>query len=43
MSELLEGYEGCICLIDDVLIFGKDQEEHNERLKAVLERLKEKK
>ena len=41
VSQILEGIEGCVCLIDDVLIYGKDKE-HNRCLKAVLERLKEK-
>ena len=30
MSKLLEGLEGCLCLIDDVLIFGKDQDNTTE-------------
>ena len=34
--------EGVLCLIDDVLVFGKDQQEHDTRLKAVLERLQSK-
>ena len=39
-----EGLEGCVCLIDDVLILihGKDHEEHEKRLKAVLTRLTDK-
>ena len=39
MSKILAGLEGVLCLIDDVLVYGKDQKEHDERLKAVLERL----
>ena len=39
MSSILEGLEGVICLIDDVLIYGKDREEHNSRLTAVLIRI----
>ena len=31
--------EGPICLIDDVYIFSKTQEEHNARLIKVLEKL----
>ena len=27
------------CLIDDVLVFGKNQEEHDVRLRAVMEKL----
>lgn len=41
MSQLLSGMEGVVCLIDDVLIFGKTQEEHDERLQAVLRRLRD--
>ena len=39
MSKILEGLEGVVCLMDDVLIFGKDKEEHDQRLKQVLERI----
>ena len=42
MSEILTGLEGVLCLIDDVFVFGKDQQEHDARLKAVLERLRSK-
>ena len=36
MSQILEGSEGHISIIDDMLIHGKTQEEHDRRLKAVL-------
>ena len=39
MSKVLEGLEGVVCLVDDVLVYGKDQEQHDERLRAVMERL----
>jgi hypothetical protein len=41
MSTLLRDLEGVVCLIDDVLIYGKSQEQHDERLLAVLNRLEE--
>ena len=41
MSQILEGLAGVECNIDDVLVHGKDQEEHNERLEAVLTHLLE--
>ena len=41
MSEILSDLEGVVCLIDDVLIHGKTQEEHNHRLRKVLERIKQ--
>jgi len=39
MSQILEGSEGHISIIDDMLIHGKTQEEHDRRLKAVLKKL----
>ena len=41
MHEVLLGLEGVICMMDDILVYGCDQEEHNSRLMAVLERLKQ--
>ena len=41
MNAVLDGLERFVCLIDDVLVFGKSQDEHNTRLKAVLQRLEE--
>ena len=32
MSEILAGMEGVLCQMEDVLIFGKDQMEHDQRL-----------
>jgi len=39
MSCILDGLDGVLCLIDDVVIFGKDQEEHDARLEAALTRI----
>jgi hypothetical protein len=39
MEEILQGLEGVICRIDDTLIHGRSQEEHDERLHLVLHRL----
>ena len=41
MSEILSGLEGVLCLIDNVLVIGKDLKEHNKRLESVLEKLRE--
>ena len=41
MSELLAGLKGVQCLMDDILVIGKDQAEHNQRLEAVLRRIEE--
>ena len=40
MNSIIEGLEGVICLIDEVLVVGKDVTEHDTRLMRVLERLK---
>lgn len=39
MNAILEGLEGTVCQIDDVLVAGKDEAEHDARLMRVLERL----
>jgi len=39
MSTALEGLEGVVCLMDDILIHGKSKEEHDKRLLTTLERL----
>ena len=39
ISAILEGLEGVLCLMDDVLIFGSNKGEHDSRLKVVLERI----
>ena len=39
MSKILEGPDGVVCLMDDVLVFGKDQKEHDLRLRKVLEQV----
>ena len=33
-------FEICLCYLDDVIIFGRDIEEHNKRLKTVLKRFR---
>ena len=39
MSRVLEGLDGVVCQIDDILVHGPDQSMHDQRLKAVLDRL----
>ena len=39
MSTILDGLVGVLCLMDDILIFGKDQKEHDVRLTTALERI----
>ncbi|KAK2727377.1 hypothetical protein QYM36_008013 [Artemia franciscana] len=42
MDEIFEGLEGIRILIDNILVYGKSQEEHENRLCAVLKRAREK-
>ena len=39
MSAILCDLEGVVCQMDDILVFGKDQAEHDGRLTAVLKRI----
>ena len=39
-SEMVKDIEGCEAIIDDILIWGKDQQQHDERLRHVSDRLK---
>ena len=39
MAMILEGLEGVVCQIDDVLVFGATRKEHDNRLLTVMERL----
>ena len=40
MNEILEG-QGVLCHMDDVLIFGRNQQEHDARLHSVLRKFQE--
>lgn len=41
VSEMLNDLDGCESIIDDILIWGKDNNEHDARLDAVLKRISE--
>ena len=41
MNNILRGLEGVLCLMDDILIFATDMEEHHKRVNTVLIRIKE--
>ena len=41
MTEILSGIEGVVCMMDDTLVYGASQEEHDEHLQRVLHRLQE--
>ena len=40
MKRIVEGLEGTVCHMDDILVFGADQAEHNSQLEKVLTRLR---
>ena len=39
MMEILAGQEGVLCHIDDVIIFGRNKKEHDDRLHAALKKI----
>ena len=39
MSEILEGLPGVVCLMDDILIYGKDKKQHGINLATALNRI----
>lgn len=41
MDTILAGLEGVVVYLDDILVFGRSQEEHDLRLKALMRRLEE--
>ena len=41
MSQILAGLKGVLCQMDDVLVFGKDKAEHDARLAAALDRIRD--
>lgn len=40
IRQVLQGLDGCINISDDIIVFGKSQEEHDQNLQAVFELLK---
>ena len=40
MNDILHDLKGVLCLIDDILVFGKEKAEHDARLRAVLDRFR---
>ena len=43
ISQMLDCIEGVECYIDDILVWGRDQAEHDERLRKVLQKCREEK
>ena len=41
MHEVLLWLEGVICMMDDIFVYGCDQEVHSSKLMAILEHLKQ--
>ncbi|XP_014361064.2 uncharacterized protein K02A2.6-like [Papilio machaon] len=41
METVLSGLDGVLCLLDDILVTGRNRDEHMERLNSVLQRLEE--
>ncbi|XP_030204757.1 uncharacterized protein K02A2.6-like [Gadus morhua] len=41
MAEVIDGLDGVVCHIDDLLVWGKDQEQHDARLHALLKKLEQ--
>ena len=39
MIQILEGLDGVVCLMDDVLVFGSSQAQHDARLNWVMTRI----
>lgn len=41
MSQMLAGLPGTVCMMDDILVYGATQEEHDNHLRKVLQRLQD--
>ena len=41
VDDMLQGLDGVIVYIDEILVFGRDQQEHDIRMQRVLQRLKD--
>ena len=39
MNSMLSGLSGVLCLMDDILVLGKDEAEHDDRLEKVLKQI----
>ena len=38
---MLEGRDGVLCHVDDVLVYGRDRQEHDQRLHRVLKKIRQ--
>ena len=41
MNEIVQDLEGVVCLVDDMLVYGSTQAEHDAHLKAALQHIKQ--
>lgn len=41
MNRILAGLPGVVCMMDDILVFGKSEAEHDERLEEVMKKISE--
>ena len=41
MSKIIHGFDGVVCCLDDILVFGPSLEEHDQRVRNVLTRVRE--
>lgn len=41
ISEMVQDLDGCEAIIDDILVWGRDMEEHDGRLKLVMDRIRD--
>ena len=41
MSKVLQGLNGVVCLVNDILVYGNTQEQRDTHLMAVLQRIRE--
>lgn len=39
MSHIFTGLSGVLCLMNDVFVFGKDNEQHNKQLTQIMKRM----
>lgn len=40
IAERLEGLEGVVNIVDDILVWGEDEEQHDRRLRALMDRIR---
>ena len=40
LNKALEGLDGCVSIRDDIIVYGKNQQEHDRNLHTVFESLK---